>query len=326
MNIKNRIWILITKKLYGSTDKEEDRELKNFLSDNEYLQDTFDILSKTRVSNSLKDESVDRSAQKVWSSVSGKTLPSQKKKINIRIYIATAASVALLVCMGIGFSYFRNISPTLLVIENSVDTTREMTLSDGTKVWLSKGSKMSYPEKFVSSSRDILIEGEAFFDVARDDECPFIVRTGIADIKVLGTRFNVDTKGLNDLLYVVLESGSVSIENKIVNDNKPVFLKPNELAVISKADGKVELLQVDASLYTAWKEDKLIFKSQTLENIALVLSNCYKVKINIEDKKLKSEVFTGKFNKTQPLEQILEIIRTNTPFKYHYENEIYTIK
>lgn len=327
MNIQNNIWILITKRIQGSLTPEEEQILDKAISEDNKIQRIIDILSKSEISFNIEDQEIEKSIQNTWNTLSKKISQGEKKRINIKKYIAIAASIAILIAAGTIIYFIKHASSPILMVENTETNTKQINLPDGSSIWLGEGAKISYPENFSSSMREVSIEGEAFFDVMKDAKRPFIVKTDAANIKVFGTRFNVNTKGAREILYVILESGSVGIEKKSKGKkDETIILEPNDMASISKTSGEIELTKVDPELYTVWKDDKFTFKSQTLENIAFVLSYCYKVDIQIDNEKLKKEVFTGKFDKNQTIDDILKIIKINTPFEYKNENGIYIIK
>lgn len=154
-----------------------------------------------------------------------------------------------------------------------------VTLPDGTKVWLNAGSRLSYAGTEASwEKRDVTLEGEAFFDVVRDESHPFTVRSGDIRVQVLGTRFNVRNSSVSGAYQVVLSSGRVDV---LVPGGDLVRLSPGELLECSKTSGEVEVRNVEASNYISWIGDAVRFDNRTLEDVAVNLEHRYNVRITL---------------------------------------------
>ncbi len=221
-------------------------------------------------------------------------------------------------------------------------------LSDGTQVWLNAGSTMKYPSYFKDNVREVSLEGEAFFDVAHDEDRPFKVNTSEIQIKVLGTKFNVKSYPDENIIETTLVSGSIEIESKQTGSRKKHFLKlePNQKATFSRISHdlslsdnsqpeKIEPLSIGAiqidnkvntEIITCWKDNKLVFNRERFEDIATRLERWYDVQIIIEDSTLKDYRYTGTLEK-ETLEQALYALRIASPFEYTIDkNNIFIYK
>ncbi|MEL7589361.1 MAG: FecR domain-containing protein [Prolixibacteraceae bacterium] len=190
----------------------------------------------------------------------------------------------------------------------------ELVLSDGTKVWLNAGSKISYPSDFSSRKRAVRLTGEAFFEVKKDRKHPFLVYTKAMNIKVLGTSFNIDAYEENQFVNTTLVEGKVEIQNK--TGQEIARLVPGQIARYNITNHEIDLSEVDTRFYSSWKEGKITFFNEPLEVIAMKLERWYNVKITFEQENIKSFRFSGTFLKYKPLEQILQVVKLSSPIDY----------
>jgi len=216
----------------------------------------------------------------------------------------------------------------------------QITLNDGTKVWLNSNSTLRYPSGFGNGSRKILLDGEAFLEVAKDPAHPFLLETSTVTLKVLGTTFNVKCYSKENTVETTLIEGSLEIlsGNSGIRRMKKVTLKPNEKAVFLKQDNRfsvnrldipgqkesklnrriqkspISITQVESII--SWKDNHLIFRDESFEEIAKKMESWYGVEIRIEDEKLKNYRFTGKFIYNETIDQVMEVISRTTPLQY----------
>lgn len=166
-----------------------------------------------------------------------------------------------------------------------------VTLSDGSLVHMNYDTRLIYPEKFVGDTRDVIIEGEAYFMVAKDRLHPFVVHTPHGIVKEYGTEFNVDTRHENATRVVLLE-GSISVTP---TQGREQMLKPGERCTISNERCFVE--SVDTTPYLAWNTGKFFFHEEKLGKIMDVISRWYGYKVEFEDESLRNVELTGNFDR-----------------------------
>lgn len=185
-------------------------------------------------------------------------------------------------------------------------------LSDGTTVHLNAGSRLVYPEVFHGSTREVILSGEAFFDVSPDTERPFYVYTNDLRIRVLGTKFNVSAYPLDNVVETVLAEGRISLGRNDENrDVKSYELKPGDLASFNRTSGETVLRQVDLDNYILWTEGILKFESTHLSRVLKRLERYYDIRFNIKDALLGTMQISGKLVLTDdPGETIERIART----------------
>ncbi|NGF56213.1 DUF4974 domain-containing protein [Parapedobacter sp. SGR-10] len=182
-------------------------------------------------------------------------------------------------------------------------------LADGTKVWLNADSKLKYPVSFNSDLREVELEGEAYFDVAKvvvnNRRVPFVVKSKGQVLEVLGTEFNVNT--FRDKVTTTLIEGSVLVSFDGVSVDQPHILRPNEQATYDGKSKKIHIVQIDPYYVTAWKSGDFAFDNAPLENVMEDIARWYDV--SIEYKSKVSDVrFSGKVSKFENIETLLQTI------------------
>ena len=291
--------------------------------------------------------------------------PMPKPVISIRTSTVYkfAASVLLLVAVGtIG----------IITLKNRNKLSREeffeavapkgsrsvVTLMDGSIVWLNSGTSLRCTADFAQSSRNVILEGEAFFSVAENKEMPFRVKASEIWITALGTSFNVKAYSDENIIETTLETGEIRIDN--INKDGPtstaesIFLKPNQKAVFIKSSSDLSLVSrnqtspikkkeaiarikptqiridslVDTKLSTSWKDSRWIFKSERLSKLVPILERRYDVTITFMDSVLIDYKFTGTLEE-ESLRQVLNALTLAAPIKFEvsqnnvflYENQ-----
>ncbi|MBT1710975.1 DUF4974 domain-containing protein [Fulvivirgaceae bacterium PWU5] len=193
-----------------------------------------------------------------------------------------------------------------------------VTLDDGTKIWLNAESRLTYPKSFRGEeTREVQLEGEAYFDVAENKQKPFIVHTSDIRIKVLGTSFNVKSYGKDRTIQTTLIKGKVTIESSV--DSAKLTLMPNQQAVFEK-ESKILFLEHkdEAADYTSWRDGQLLFDDRPLSDIVNELERWFNVTIEVEDHASLNCHFSAKVdNKT--LEQVLELFKDAEGIDYRID-------
>jgi ferric-dicitrate binding protein FerR (iron transport regulator) len=193
----------------------------------------------------------------------------------------------------------------------------QLTLSDGTKVWLNAASSLKFPQHFVPAeeNRIVYLKGEAFFDVTKNKKQPFIVKTETIDVEVLGTQFNVSSYSEDTTVKTTLVEGAVVVNDQNENTNS-LQLVPNDQAVFSKNKKVLHKQKVNTSLYTSWMDKKIILQNESFSEACKRIERTYDVAIISHNKKLNNTRFTGEFD----VENVKEILRTfSETLKFTYE-------
>lgn len=194
-------------------------------------------------------------------------------------------------------------------------------LSDGTTIAVNSGSTIKYFDSFDGSkNRNVYLNGEAYFDVAKNKESPFIVHTNYMYIRVLGTKFNVSSYLSDKNTSVVLEEGSVSVNKatEIYNPKKSIVIKPKQQIFIQKEKFVIKKVTVDK--YVAWKSRKLLFKNDKLEDIIKKLERYYNITIKINSSQLNNNRYTGTFT-SETISEVLEVFKELSKFNYKIKGD-----
>lgn len=200
----------------------------------------------------------------------------------------------------------------------------EITLADGTRIWLNSGSQLSYPVSFTSNSREVYLSGEAFFEVESDPSKPFQVITDDMKIEATGTRFNVTSYANDPTTQVVLLSGKVSA-GKNKRFARTMDIEPGERIAYNKQEDNLMKDRVDVELYASWIDGYLIFDNEPVDEVFRKLERYYNK--NILTEKLSGRpTFTGKLDLADDLEKVLENIAFSASFSVEFENDTFIIQ
>lgn len=157
----------------------------------------------------------------------------------------------------------------------------QVLFQDGSKVHLNSGSRIRYPKQFGLSERRVQLEGEAWFEVAKNRNRPFVVDLSCLDVRVLGTTFDVKAYPDEEAIFVALESGSVELKSKTLKD---LLLKPGEKAFYNRASGRCEVARSrNVAAYSAWRRNVLVFKDAPLSEVMATLSRTYNIAFTVAD-------------------------------------------
>jgi ferric-dicitrate binding protein FerR (iron transport regulator) len=185
----------------------------------------------------------------------------------------------------------------------------KITLSDNTVVWLNAGSRLIFPSEFSGKLREVLLIGEAFFDVSENKEMPFVVKTSSIEVKVLGTEFNVSAYPEDNTVQTVLKEGSVSIRrNNSGFFESDIILKPNQMAVFNKNTLDSKIYDVDAAYYTIWVNGLLSFDDQDFNRVIKKIERYYNIHIRYTDPLVGLQKISGKLDLNKNLEEVFEYL------------------
>ncbi len=227
----------------------------------------------------------------------------------------------------------------------------EIILPDGSHVWLNAGSKLKYNAGFSLMNRDIILDGEAFFNVAKNKNIPFIVKTSDIDIKAVGTSFNVKAYSEEGTIETTLIEGKIAIirSGKTSSISGELYLEPNQRATFVKEKtsfevndirkfieelppqikvepGKVYIIpKIDPDPIIAWKEDRMIIRGEEMESLVIKLERKYNVQMFITSDYVKKFRFSGTLD-DETLQQVLDVIKLSAPIDYTIEGRSVTIK
>jgi ferric-dicitrate binding protein FerR (iron transport regulator) len=368
-NNVERIYVLFARKLADEATPTELAELDDWLQqhpsltsslknttdqwnqettfDHDFLEATY-LLHLSRMKEKGYDISKPNSEDAVLNSFQKSSFKKQVfKKIIPLLFLAIVA---------LGFlAWFSNRKKTtadnsVAEIKNEISTKKgsrtKIQLPDGSTVWLNADSKLNYDKSFNNKLREVHLTGEAFFDVVRNADKPFIIHTQSADIKVLGTQFNVKSYPGDKTTETSIIRGQVEI-TLTKHFNKKYLLKPNEKMVVlnevelpheNKSKEKIPQANSIASLQNltykpgdsisveaAWTVDKLSFEDESFEELSKKMERWYNVEISFKTPSLKHLHLTGSF-KNENLQQALQALQYIEKFSYEINNNKVYIK
>jgi ferric-dicitrate binding protein FerR (iron transport regulator) len=322
--MEERIHILMSGYFLGNLKDTENLELKNHLESNPTDRKIFEdyrlLWEESESKIALKPIDVENDLIKT-------KLRLFLKKFNYVQFFQRAAAVLLLaVLFSSAYIYYYNATgfsdrdghPVIVQEISTIYGMRtKFQLSDGTWVNLNSGSKLIFPTAFEGKTRKVELVGEAFFDVTPNPAKPFIVKTSEINVKVLGTAFDLQAYPGTNKISATLVHGKIVLERELAGISKQVAeLKPSDRAVY-KTDEKVVNISVEEDLdkFIAWKDGKLVFFNDPIENVAEKLGYWYNVTVKISNDKLKRYRFTATFT-DEPIEQVLDLLSKSSPIKY----------
>ena len=193
-----------------------------------------------------------------------------------------------------------------------------ITLADGTNVWLNARTTIQYPITFNEKERLVKLDGEAYFDVTKDKSKPFIVQTDNYNVEVLGTKFDVNAYSETGEFETTLMSGSVKVASASDSTQK-ITLKPNNKDYLQ--DGKLHVTAVDDYNPYRWKEGLICFKTETFTSIMKDFEKYYGLTIQVKNKNVFKYVYTGKFRQTDGIDYALRVLQKDIKFTYQRDDE-----
>lgn len=191
----------------------------------------------------------------------------------------------------------------------------QISLEDGTRVWLNSESTLKYPEVFTGTTREVFLEGEAYFEVAKNTDCPFIVHSGIQNVRVLGTSFGITNYADDQNLTTTLVSGKVQVEFPGFSD-EVFFLEPGFQLACDRQNRQIGKRAVNVYEYIAWKDGKYVFTRKRLEDILATLSRWYDFHVFFQNPEVKEVLFSGELRRFDSFNDILRLIEKTSDVKF----------
>ncbi len=248
--------------------------------------------------------------------------------VKVKHIFVQAMKVAAIVAVTLCLSHIYNVATfeeNVPMYELKVPAGQQLniTLVDGSKVWLNSMTTLRYPAIFTGGERRIEIDGEGYFEVAKDEEKPFRVQTSKGIVEVLGTEFNVDAYSQCKVFTTALISGKV----KIKSGENSYYLNPDQIACCNE-DGTMSISQITDYDHFRWKEGIISLHNESFKQIMKKFERFYGVKIEMERKGLDDFVYTGKFYQADGVRYALKLLQHDINFEFEsdYENNIIHIK
>lgn len=256
-----------------------------------------------------------------------KTKPHRHYSLHGLIKYVAAAAVALLMMLG---TYKAGESRMLaeehmVRIEAPTGSKTNVTLPDGTKVWLNAGSYISYTPQFGIKEREVSLCGEAYFDVAHNKEVPFLVKSETMQVKVLGTKFDFRDYPSDKNAMVTLSEGKVNLTN-LLSEGDSFIMLPSDQVILNKVEKSIQKRKIASRDAIRWTENSLYFDEEPLRDVLNALERSYNVEIALQNEALDTLKFYGSFKvDEQTIGDVMEILSTTQKMKYHIEGRKVTI-
>lgn len=326
---------LFEKYIEGNLDKYEFQKVKDFLKNGSHSEIWEEVINDQSLHGPPGDGLDDISKYNLLNRI----IHSNRKSFNrwVRIQSVVNYAAVLVMIAGLSWSLYHHssqqqddLSLEVAFVEKINERGRKTTfdLPDGTIVKLNSSSKLRFPFYFSGNKREVMLEGEAFFEVVRDESKPFIIRSGNISTTVLGTSFNIKAHQESDIIQVAVVSGEVKVEpiskNSEAGNQKSVLLTQNKKVVYekNKASFTTSILEEED---IAWKDGIILFKNANEADVVKKLGEWYNVQFLIENQGNENWDLTAKF-KNETLEHILRVIGHQIGFTFNIEENNVSIK
>jgi len=273
-------------------------------------------LQKTEIQD-ISSNDLKKLFAKIWAKIEINKI-QEKPKIKY-LYTAIGIAAALVIGLFIGIyvtSLNSKTDPVYYAAHSPKGSVSEMILPDGSVIFLNADSKIRYSIEGENGIREVFLTGEAWFEVAKNKERPFVVHTPFYDVNVTGTQFNVKAYETDKEVSTTLEEGQVIIQS---SENyklaEVVVLKPGEQMVLNTETNAASIKTVNTKWFTSWKDNKLIFVNMNLKELIVLLERKYGVEIDVKKKEILDLHFDGTI-KNETIIEILEIIKKTLPIDY----------
>lgn len=285
----------------GELDQQEARAIESWASESEENEKTLMSLAKVYNLGQLARTYTEKEVEDAWKKTCARfgVAPRARKPLKRQwVFWSMAVAIALLVAVNLALVLNAPVAGTdkAIILTSQQGKFVKYTLPDSTVVTLNHNSSLEFPLAFNGDERRVKLNGEGYFDVARDEEKPFIVETGKEiQIKVLGTEFNLQSFSSDDIVQVSLISGSVEISRDGVADFSYI-MHPSERFTCNVSNWEMKVETLKGITGVEWMSNKLVFMDTTLKEVARQISNHFGVQVIIEEEGLNSIRFSGSFD------------------------------
>lgn len=228
-----------------------------------------------------------------------------------------AAIFAILMLLGGAFSYVyfhTNLNTEMMIVTAPEGSIKKIVLPDGSKVWLNHQAMLKYPRQFSPRERNVFLEGEAYFEVSKNREKPFIVESEAMRIRVLGTVFNFKSYKNRHVAEATLIEGEIEVKGN--NEEGMIILAPGQKAELDRTSRRLKVKQVEAKLDAVWHDNLIPFEKANIFAIAKVLERFYDVKIILSPDIQSDKTYSGVLKKKDTIESVLNSLKNSIPINY----------
>lgn len=316
--MENYIKIIYKKFLYGTIRKEEFLEMRHELNKSD-LPELTNLFSE-EWNEDMNPEVMTEKDKEIIRSKLNFYVEFDKKRLFRKRMIQIAAVLIPFVFILYAVLYINQ--PSTETEKDFVVTVKHgdralVTLPDQSKVWMNSNSKLVY-RNGKNNTREVQLTGEAFFKVYKDKIRPFIVSTSVIQVEVLGTSFNLNARQGSDVVETSLVEGSIKLSGAELSQD--YLLKPNEKAIYTTSTKSIKIVPTDNEVETAWKDNKLQFRSEKFGSVVKRMEEWYGVKIISNCPNIEHDLISGAF-KGESLETVLESFSIQYKIKYKIQGD-----
>ncbi|MCW0481325.1 FecR family protein [Gaoshiqia sediminis] len=314
----NRIEQLINRYFHQKASADELRELDAWMAEASNKQTLTDYLKIWLWTGQLEQKQPDIKLEDTWSRIQERQTVGKARKLIMKTFLRYAAVIIILLNVGWWGArayYVGAMDPEGQVFSVSANRLNNslVTLPDQTLVYLRPGTNLQYDSRFNKKHRQVTLDGEAYFEVARDEANPFTVITSHARVNVLGTRFNVCARQESSVVQTTLVEGKVEF---VTGEGEKYLLEPDQMLELNSETSTVKVTQVNTDLYTAWKDGKVIFRNATLGEITRRLEEIYHVKFRYKNQSLADNYrFSGTFHYETSIGDVITMLKISIPME-----------
>ncbi len=306
-------WDLIAKYYSDECNQKETEELLQWLNKSQENKELFyevkkdlELLNLNKSMNKVNvDSAWDKVKNRILNDEQSANIPEKAMmQWNFNRVLKYAAMIIIILGIGITFSKLYNSNPLIEEYTDNTEQGKEIILPDGTKVFLNSNSYIAYPKQFAENERRVGLKGEAFFDVTKNTGKPFIIESNNAEIKVLGTSFNVNAKLPHNEIHVYVRTGLVQLSRKSNQEDK-VLINPGDLGKLTT--NKIEMVKNEDPNILSWRTKEIIFKESKISEVISVLNKTYNTNIQCDDEDILDLRYTSTF-RNQEIDSIINVI------------------
>jgi ferric-dicitrate binding protein FerR (iron transport regulator) len=315
---------IIQKYLQGKTSEEENHQL------HQWIQQSSENKKRLFAEKDIWDTYGFHSNQKKYEvtpelKILKNRIEIQNPDRSIQLINVLKIAAILLITFGLGWSsQYISLSNKQQPVEVSTqDITvpkgqvNQIFLADGTRIWINSGSRLTLPSVFAPNERVIKLNGEAFFEVAKDKKRPFIVKVNGQQIKVFGTSFNVRAYDNSTKIETTLETGQIQLQ--VGNETK--MMNPGEQSLFNKTEKQLVINKVDPVTFSSWKDGRYEFQNEDLMEVFKVVERWYDVEITYDENTFKEMHFSGVIKRNKDAKHFLDLLNLTIPISYEIHGD-----
>ena len=320
----SEIEIIIQKYLQGKTSEEENLQI------HQWIQQSSENKKRLFAEKDIWDSFGFHSNQKKYETLPElellkKHIEHQKPIRSIQLKQILQIAAILLVAFGLGWSsQFISFRPNNQIAEITMQEifvpkgqVNQIFLADGTRIWINSETRLTLPSVFAPNERVVKLNGEAFFEVAKDKNRPFKVEVKGQQIKVFGTSFNVRAYDNSNKIETTLETGSIQLKV----GNQTAMLKPGDQSLFNKTEKQLVISKVEASTFSSWKDGRFEFQNEELVEVFKVVQRWYDVDITYDETTFRGMHFSGVIKRNKDVRYFLEILSLSIPIRYKINSD-----